>query len=544
MAIDDLKIGTRIGISFTAVLLLSLAAILAGVFRLGDLGGLQRETGGPEWNKTRIVTRLEADVNLAAQRAAALLAVGDPAQIAAARQRMEAGNRTAAGELAKLEAAAAPEEKAALAVLKEGHMQYAASSMKLVGLLEQGRREEVAAVLANEMAPALGRVQAGAAALLERQQARIDARLLEAEDSVASTRKLMLAAGLGALLAGLGFSLWLAASTVQPLEEAVLIAETVTSGDLSQEFSSRRGGEFGRLLRGLGAMEDKLTDIVTQIKSASDSIMLASEQIAAGNQDLSSRTEEQASSLQQTAASMEELTTRVKRNAEGARQAHELASSTSGLAARGGDDVADLSGTMQAISVSSKKIVDIIGVIDGIAFQTNILALNAAVEAARAGENGRGFAVVAGEVRTLAQRSAVAAKEIKTLIEASAGKVEEGSERVLQAGQTIAGIVTSTKRVAEILADISAASAEQTAEIEQINQAIAQMDQVTQQNAALVEQATAAAAGLQDQAGGLAEVVGTFKLDADETAQAGAALPAPAVRQLAWKADAPRTASA
>jgi methyl-accepting chemotaxis protein len=438
MAINDLKISTRIGISFAVVLILSLGAILAGVYRLGNLGDLRQE-----WNKAQAVATHQADAKPAAPRAAAL---------------------------------------------PDG------------------------------------------------QNAHIEAKLKEIDAGIASTRKLMLALGLGAVLAGIGLPVWLVASTVQPLEEAVLIAETVTSGDLSQEFKSRRGGEFGRLLRGMGAMEDKLTDVVTQIKSASDSIMLASGQIAAGNQDLSSRTEEQASSLQQTAASMEELTMRVKRNAEGAHQAHELASSTSGLAAKGGSVVADLSGTMGAISASSKKIVDIIGVIDGIAFQTNILALNAAVEAARAGEHGRGFAVVAGEVRNLAQRSALAAKEIKDLIEESAEKVGEGSERVLHAGRTIAEIVASTGRVTEILADISAASAEQTSEIEQINRTIVQMDQVTQQNAALVEQAAAAAAALQDQAGGLAQVVGTFKLDADEPVGAGIALQEPVVRQLGWKA--------
>jgi methyl-accepting chemotaxis protein len=338
---------------------------------------------------------------------------------------------------------------------------------------------------------------------------------------VASARMLMLAAGLLAVAAGVGGALWLKWSTAQPLEQALLIADTVTSGDLSQEFDSDRGGDFGRLLQGLGAMEDKLTDVVTEIRSTSDAIMMASDQIASGNLELSSRTEEQASSLQQTAASMQELTSRVKRNADGAHEAHALATSTSGLAARGGSAVADLAGTMEAISASSKKIVDIIGVIDGIAFQTNILALNAAVEAARAGENGRGFAVVASEVRSLAQRSASAAKEIKVLIEASVGQVKEGGNRVQHAGQTISEIVASTRTVSEILADISAASSEQTAEIEQVNAAIAQMDQVTQQNAALVERANSSAAALQQQAAVLASVVGAFKLDAEEPAAAG-----------------------
>ncbi|OWW20753.1 methyl-accepting chemotaxis protein [Noviherbaspirillum denitrificans] len=322
----------------------------------------------------------------------------------------------------------------------------------------------------------------------------------------------MAAGGVAAILAAIGFSTWLVASTVRPLEEAVLIAETVKSGDLSQEFESDRGGEFGRLLQGLGDMEDKLTDVVTRIRDASDSIMVASEQISAGNQDLSERTEQQAQSLRRTVDTMEELTARVKHNAEGARQAHLLATSTSGLAGKGGEAVSELTGTMEAISAFSKKIVDIISVIDGIAFQTNILALNAAVEAARAGENGRGFAVVAAEVRSLAQRASTAAREINGLIAESAAKVEEGAERVHRTGETIGEIVASANRVAQIVADISAASAEQTSEIEQINQSLAHMDEVTLQNSALVEEAAAAAGALKEQAGGLNTVVGSFKL--------------------------------
>jgi methyl-accepting chemotaxis protein len=329
---------------------------------------------------------------------------------------------------------------------------------------------------------------------------------------ISTIRMCMIAGGAIASLAAIGFSIWLVASTVRPLEEAVVIADTVKSGDLSQEFNSERGGEFGRLLQGLGDMEDKLTEVVTHIRDASDSIMVASEQISAGNQDLSVRTEQQAQFLRRTVDSMGELTSRVKHNAEGARQAHLLATSTSGMAAKGGEAVSELTGTMEAISAFSKKIVDIISVIDGIAFQTNILALNAAVEAARAGENGRGFAVVAAEVRNLAQRASVAAREISDLIAESAAKVEEGSERVRRTGETIGGIVESTDRVAQIVADISAASAEQTVEIEQINQSITHMDEVTLQNASLVEEAAAAADALKEQVAELNAVVGTFRL--------------------------------
>ncbi len=253
---------------------------------------------------------------------------------------------------------------------------------------------------------------------------------------------------------------------------------------------------------------------VTAVRNGVATIATASGEIAAGNQDLSSRTEQQASSLEESAASMEELTSTVKQNADNARQANQLAETASSVALRGGTVVSLVVGTMGSINESSRKIVDIIGVIDGIAFQTNILALNAAVEAARAGEQGRGFAVVAAEVRNLAQRSAAAAKEIKTLIGDSVDKVEEGSRQVAEAGKTMEEIVGSVKRVTDIMAEITAASQEQTQGIEQINQAIAQMDQVTQQNAALVEEAAAAAASLQEQAGGLTQVVSVFRLAA------------------------------
>ena len=268
-------------------------------------------------------------------------------------------------------------------------------------------------------------------------------------------------------------------------------------------------------MQALKDMNASLLDTVRQVRTGTDTIATASSQIAAGNHDLSSRTEMQASSLQQTASSMEELTSTVKQNADNARQANQMAQSASEVAVRGGEVVAHVVNTMGSINTSSKKIVDIISVIDGIAFQTNILALNAAVEAARAGEQGRGFAVVATEVRSLAQRSAAAAKEIKALIDDSVGKVNTGSQLVAQAGSTMEQIVSSIRRVTDIMGEITAASHEQTLGIEQVNQAISQMDGVTQQNAALVEEAAAAAQSLQDQAGSLAQVVSIFKIEGE-----------------------------
>jgi methyl-accepting chemotaxis protein len=290
------------------------------------------------------------------------------------------------------------------------------------------------------------------------------------------------------------------------------VAQTVAAGDLSSRIEAQSTDETGQLMAALRSMNDSLSKVVGEVRHGTDTIATASSQIASGNQDLSSRTEEQASSLEETAASMEQLTSTVKQNADNARQANQLAASASEVAVRGGAVVSQVVDTMGSINASSRKIVDIIAVIDGIAFQTNILALNAAVEAARAGEQGRGFAVVASEVRTLAQRSAAAAKEIKGLIDDSVSKVAAGTQQVAEAGKTMDEIVNSVRRVTDIMGEISSASHEQTQGIEQINQAITQMDQVTQQNAALVEEAAAAAGSLQEQAGGLVQVVSAFRL--------------------------------
>ena len=296
------------------------------------------------------------------------------------------------------------------------------------------------------------------------------------------------------------------------LEDVARVLSAVAMGDLSQSISAEYAGTFGQLKDDTNATVARLREIVGQIKDATDAINTAAKEIAMGNQDLSSRTEEQASSLEETASSMEELTSTVKQNADNARQANDLADGAQQVAERGGEVVGQVVETMSAIHQSSSKIADIIGVIDGIAFQTNILALNAAVEAARAGEQGRGFAVVATEVRNLAQRSAAAAKEIKGLISDSVDKVEAGNKLVDQAGRTMAEVVASIKRVARIMSDISGASREQTAGIEQVSLAVSQMDEVTQQNAALVEEAAAAAESLEEQAQTLAQVVSVFKV--------------------------------
>jgi len=347
-----------------------------------------------------------------------------------------------------------------------------------------------------------------------------------------SSRTLMLLLVLGSAAAGLGLGVLITRSLTRQLggepAYAADIASRIAAGDLSAEVTLRQGDK-GSLLFAMKTMRDSLAQIVGEVRKGTDAIASASGQIASGNMDLSSRTEEQASSLEETASSMEELTSTVQQNADNARQANGLATSASEVAERGGMVVSQVVDTMASINDSSKKIVDIIAVIDGIAFQTNILALNAAVEAARAGEQGRGFAVVASEVRTLAQRSAAAAKEIKLLIDDSVNKVDAGARLVDNAGATMDEIVASVRRVTDIMGEISSASMEQTAGIEQINVAISQMDQVTQQNASLVEEAAAAAESLQDQAGKLAELVSVFKLDGQAQARSVAA-PAPRAR--------------
>jgi methyl-accepting chemotaxis protein len=372
-----------------------------------------------------------------------------------------------------------------------------------------------------------------------------DAAYKDSQDAYTHTRWTVIGLLLASLAVGAVLALWITRSITGPIARAVKVAETVAAGDLTSDVKVDSADETGQLLTALKKMNDSLVSIVGQVRGSSDSIATGSTQIAIGNADLSQRTEEQASNLQQTAASMEQLTVTVKQNADTARQATQLAGSASAAAEDGGRVVGRVVSTMDDITQSSRKIADIIGVIDGIAFQTNILALNAAVEAARAGEQGRGFAVVASEVRSLAQRSAGAAKEIKTLISESVEKVESGSKLVDEAGQSMNNIVAQVKRVNDLIGEISSASVEQSTGIGQIGDAVSQLDQVTQQNAALVEESAAAAESLKHQAGQLAQMVSVFRLSgsAQGTPAAAAprsagviAAPKPAVRSAAQPA--------
>jgi len=410
--------------------------------------------------------------------------------------------------------ATAPEEKAALDKVLDARKAVLAATAKTWELKGAGDGVATQRFADDEFAPLVTKylkAQDDFVATLEKRRdaVRADATTRRVEYAISGllSSAVLMAAGL--------FMAWkLVRSITVPLDQAVETIDAIAAGDLTRELQSTRKDEFGHMLRSLSAMSARLRGVVSEVRAGVDSVSSASVEIANGNHDLSARTEQTASNLEETAASMEQLTATVSQSADTARQANQLASTAAQAAARGGEVVGQVVTSMQQITDSSRKINDIIGVIDGIAFQTNILALNAAVEAARAGEQGRGFAVVASEVRSLAGRSAEAAKEIKQLIGASVENVESGSAQVAQAGQTMEEIVASVQRVSDLIGEITASSTEQRDGIAQVNQAVTHLDQMTQQNAALVEESTAAAASMRDQAQKLAEVVAMFNVGA------------------------------
>jgi methyl-accepting chemotaxis protein len=540
----NLKIGTRLGIGFALVLGLMACIAAIGVFRLQGVGTAVQQMVERSLVKERLAAHWLLNTSNNSVRTFALVKSNDAEVQDYLQKHMAKTSASISETQAKLEALLdSPEEQTLSADIKAKRTQYVALRNAILKLKAEGKQDE-AAVLTNEkLVPMLDVYDTSIRNMLTHQAERID----EAAEAVHALNRAgrtnVIALGVIALVLGAGLAWLLTRSITRPLNEAVRVAQTVAGGDLTSRIESSARDEVGLLMQALQNMNASLAKVVGGVRQGTNAIATASGQIAAGNQDLSSRTEEQASSLEQTAASMEELTSTVKQNADNARQANQLALSASEVAVKGGDVVGQVVDTMASINASSRKIVDIIGVIDGIAFQTNILALNAAVEAARAGEQGRGFAVVASEVRGLAQRSGAAAKEIKGLIDDSVGKVDRGSELVAEAGKTMEEIVGSVRRVTDIIGEITAASQEQSTGIEQVNQAIAQMDQVTQQNAALVEEAAAAAQSMQEQAASLVDAVSVFRLDgATATATAAAAAKAPAP-QAAPRA-APRLAGA
>lgn len=521
MKIGNLKIGARLGIGFAAVLALTALMTVTGVLQLHRVGQAKNKMVEASY-KRQLAEEWLRGIATNSVRTFARAKSNDADDQRYFQDEMTATSKRVSEIQKELtELIESSEGKRLLSDVGEKRKFYSGIRDKVFELKKAGQDEaEVKALVDTKMVPAMNAYTQSIQEVVDYQNLLFKEANATIDAIYESSRNLLIALGVAAVALGAILAWLLSRSIIKPVSNAVAIARTVAAGDLSSKIEVKSQDEIGQLLTALKDMNDSLFKTIIEVRSGTDTIATASRQIAAGNQDLSSRTEQQASSLEETASSMEELTSTVKQNADNARQANHLAVSASDVAIKGGSVVAEVVETMGSINASSKKIVDIISVIDGIAFQTNILALNAAVEAARAGEQGRGFAVVASEVRNLAQRSASAAKEIKALIADSVSKVDAGSKLVGEAGSTMDAIVDSVKRVTDIMAEIMAASQEQSAGIEQVNQAIAQMDQVTQQNASLVEEAAAAAESMQDQASSLAQAVSVFKLDDKQAAAA------------------------
>jgi len=513
MKLNNLKVGVRLGLGFTAVLVLLVGVTGLGVSRLAQMNDAMHSITNDRYPKIDISHKVTDDLNIVARAMRNAILQQDAGKVKEEIARVEAAGKEVNEHLAKLEKMLNTDKgRELLKALRTAQQKYDKHEHELIALAAEGKRLEATNLLFGDLRVEQAEYMKTLDALVAFNKDMMDEGAKHAAESYDSARTLMMAlAGLAIALAAL-IGWWVTCSITAPLNAAVDVAQKVAAGDLTARIDVTSKDETGMLLNALKEMNASLQKIVGDVRVGTEAISSASKQIASGNADLSQRTEEQASSLEETASSMEELTSTVKQNADNARQANQLAAGASTVAVKGGEVVGQVVHTMTSINESSKKIVDIISVIDGIAFQTNILALNAAVEAARAGEQGRGFAVVASEVRSLAQRSAAAAKEIKELITDSVHKVEDGTRLVDEAGKTMDEIVSSVKRVTDIMAEISAASQEQSSGIEQVNQAVVQMDEVTQQNAALVEEAAAAAESLQEQAQHLTSAVSVFKL--------------------------------
>ena len=516
MNINKLKVGTRLAVGFGVVCILLVMTVLIGINRLATLDAGTMLIVQDKWPKIEKSTLLLENVDTIAIALRNMMLNADEKDRQLQLSRIAEARKNVDRALAELDALISSEKGSAkLSAVMENRGRYKDGQDKLIALIQSGDEEAAKAYLADELRPVLGAYKAALKDLIAHEVAQIRQTGEMAEQTYQDSRLLMLGLGALALSLAAGIGLVITRGLLKQLGGepgyAAEIAGEIAAGKLDVQVAVAADDRTS-LLHAMETMRTQLAGVVRDVRASTDLINTASGEIAAGNQELSARTEQQASALEETASSMEELTSTVRQNADNARQANQLAVSASDVAAKGGAVVAQVVGTMQSINESAKSIVDIIGVIDGIAFQTNILALNAAVEAARAGEQGRGFAVVATEVRTLAQRSASAAKEIKALIDNSVQKVDAGAKLVDEAGVTMAAIIDSVRSVTDIMSEITAASAEQSAGIEQINMAVTQMDQVTQQNAALVEEAAAASASMQDEAGNLSRAVGVFTL--------------------------------
>jgi methyl-accepting chemotaxis protein len=513
MQLSDMKISTRLTLGFAVMCLLIGLVGTVAIVRVKGIGGEFDSVMKDRYPKVAALNDI-ALANAANARALRDLVMADDA--AAQKPPLEelaANSKTINDRFKRLtETVVTAEGKTHLANATAARAAYAAPRDKVRSLVQAGDKAGAATALRSELHPAQLKYQQALDDFITFEEDKMSTAVGTVDSTIAGTTTLVLALLAAALALGCGLAWSIIRATTRPLALAVGVARKVANGELNQQFSHHGSSETAQLLSALHDMQTSLVDVVSRVRQNSESVATASAQIAGGNTDLSNRTEEQASALQQTAASMEEITATVGRNAESAKQANQLAMGASEVASRGGAVVGQVVETMKGINDSSKKIADIISVIDGIAFQTNILALNAAVEAARAGEQGRGFAVVASEVRSLASRSSDASKEIRSLITASVERVEQGTALVDQAGHTMAEIVSAIGRVTDIMGEISAASTEQSTGIAQVSEAVVHMDKATQQNAALVEESAAAAESLKVQARQLVEAVAVFQL--------------------------------
>ena len=530
MRLNDIKVGPRLALSFGLVLLITAVIAAVGVWRLQDLAAATQRLTSTDNERLRAAVQWRQGIDQNWIRTRAALLNADSSHLAQWQAEMDATSKGVDVSRKTVERLLETDEgRRQIADIDKAREAYRKPRADLFKRKAAG--EDVGPLVDSQLKPLSDAYIATLRTLEERQLMLYERTRDQATAEAAQGRMILIAAAALALLLGAGLAWLLSRSITAPLQLAARRAGQIAEGDLTQPIAAQGRDEAANLLHALGEMQASLTRVVAGVRGNAESVATASAQIAQGNHDLSARTESQASALEQTAASMEQLGATVRQNADNAAQANQLAMNASTVAVQGGAVVAEVVDTMRGINDASRKIADIIGVIDGIAFQTNIRALNAAVEAARAGEQGRGFAVVAGEVRSLAQRSAEAAKEIKQLIGTSVDNVESGSAQVAQAGQSMQEIVQGVRRVSDLIGEITASSTEQRDGISQVNQAVANLDQMTQQNAALVEESSAAAAAMHEQAQRLAQVVAVFNVGSGAAVAARpaakAAMPAP-----------------
>ena len=548
------RVRTRLTVGFGVVCVLLVASVVMGLMAMGRMGADLKAVVADHFPRIVAAANLSTQIDVIAIALRNMMLNAD----AADRERQTQVIAQSRQEVVRLfdtldKTLTEPKDRALLQKVKEQRALYLAGQEELLGFIRSDQTDQSREYLASKLRPVLASYKASIGALVESEKNAIVTAGTDARDTALNARNTLIGLGVAALLLAAALGWLITRSLVRELggepRTAADVARAVAGGDFTQPIAVK-DGDTTSLMAQLAAMKDGLAQVVSQVRRGSESVAMASSEIAQGNQDLSARTESQASALEETAASMEQLGATVRQNAESASQANALARSASDVAVRGGEVVGQVVQTMKGINESSQRIADIIGVIDGIAFQTNILALNAAVEAARAGEQGRGFAVVASEVRSLAGRSAEAAKEIKQLISASVERVEQGSAMADQAGETMTEVVQSIRRVTDLMGEINAASSEQASGVAQVGEAVTQMDQATQQNAALVEEMAAAAGSLSSQAQELVQAVAVFKLDASQSGAsaystptarpapkaAPVRMPAPARKPTAFKA--------